>query len=90
MDPNQTCEILLSNLKQSNLNFSIAESPFAVTINLKKTFIKDQNGVSQSSGLSDQNPQLIGENFSLRNILSDQTNRIFHYQQMVQTLGISL
>jgi hypothetical protein len=61
-----------------------------VTINLKKTFIKDQNGVSQSSGLNDQNPQLIGENLSLRNILSDQTNEIFKYQQMVQTLGISL
>ena len=46
--------------------------------------------VPQSSGLSDQNHQLIGENFNLRNILSEQTKEIFNYQQMVKTLGISL
>ena len=51
MDANQTCEILLSLVKKSNLNFSLSESPFSVSLTIKKTFIKDKNGVSRASNI---------------------------------------
>ena len=54
MDPNQTCEMLLQHLKNSNLNYNLSESPFSVTIHLKKSFIKDKNGIPRSSGIPDQ------------------------------------
>ena len=51
MDANQTCEILLSHVKKSNLNFSLRESPFSVSLTIKKTFVKDKNGVSHASNI---------------------------------------
>ena len=57
MDPIQTCELLLSSLKQSNLNFHLIESPFSVKIEIKKSFIRNQNGAIRSSGLA-PNPKL--------------------------------
>ena len=90
MDPNQTCEILLSNLKQSNLNFSLYESPFTMTINIKKSFIKDHYGVSRTSGFSDKNFETTEVNNTLKNIISHQTNEIFNYQHALQELSINL
>ena len=55
MDANQTCEILLSYIKKSNLNWSIAESPFTVTVTLKKSFIKNKDGSFRESGLDTPN-----------------------------------
>ena len=79
MDSNQNCEIILSNLKKSNLNFSLSESPFAVTIDIKKSFIKDHHGVSRTSGFSDKNFETATEvNNTLKDIISDQTNKIFN------------
>ena len=51
MDATQTCELVLSYIKKSNLNWSIAESPFTVTVTLKKSFIKNKDGSSRESGL---------------------------------------
>ena len=51
MEPTQTCDILIAYLKQSNLNFHIAESPFSASIEIKKTFIRDKNGRLRTSGL---------------------------------------
>ena len=51
MDANQTCEILMSYIKKSNLNWSITESPFSVSITLKKSFIKKKDGSLCESGL---------------------------------------
>ena len=44
MDANQACDVLPSYLKESNLNWNLIESPFSLTINLKKSFIKDKEG----------------------------------------------
>ena len=90
MDPNQTCEMILSYLKRSNLNFSLVESPFGMKIVIKKSFIKDMNGISRTSGISHQNVQLLEENNYLRNIISDQFNEIVNYQHAVHGLSISL
>ena len=90
MDPNQTCEVILTHLKKSNLNFSLVESPFGVKIYIKKTFIRDQNGVPRTSGISDRNVHLLEENQTLRNIASGQSNEIVNNQHAVRTLGLSL
>ena len=42
--PEETCDILLSYVKKSNLNFQLNESPFAATIEIKKSFIKNKDG----------------------------------------------
>ena len=57
MDPNQTCEFLLNQIKASNLNYTLEETPFSVTLSLKKTFIKDKNGFVRSSGICVSNLQ---------------------------------
>ena len=50
MDANQTSELILSNIKMSNLNFNIMESPFSLTITIKKSFIKNKDGTLRKSG----------------------------------------
>ena len=42
--PDETCDILLSYLKKSNLNFQLNESPFAAYIEIKKSFIRNKDG----------------------------------------------
>ena len=44
MDASQTCDSILSQIKQSNLNYSLTESPFSCQVSIKKTFITDKNG----------------------------------------------
>ena len=44
MDANHIANLILSSIKKSNLNFYIQESPFSLSINLRKTFIKNKNG----------------------------------------------
>ena len=51
MDANQTSELLLSYIRKSNLNFNIVESPFSLTVTIKKSFIKNKNGSLRHSGL---------------------------------------
>ena len=57
MDANETCNTILNHLKKSNLDWNLVESPFSVTINLKKSFIKDKAGVPLTSRLSCQHGQ---------------------------------
>ena len=42
INASQTCEFLLSSLKKSNLNFQLSESPFSVSIQIRKIVIRDQ------------------------------------------------
>ena len=49
MDPGQICDNLLSCVKSSNLNFSLNENPFSVSIYLKKTFVRGKNGYAKCS-----------------------------------------
>ena len=53
MDAKQTCEHLLSYIKKSNLNWSIIESPFTVTVTLKKSFIRNKDGSFCELGLEE-------------------------------------
>ena len=75
MNPNRLCELLLSQIKNSNLNFSLIETPFSASVCIRKSFVKDlsglaraSNGVSslQDSRLLDENRRLEDENRSLK------------------------
>jgi hypothetical protein len=48
MDALQTSDFILNVIRKSNLNFSISESPFSVSITMKKTFIKEKNGTPRT------------------------------------------
>ena len=49
MDAHQACELLLQLVRKSNLNYLISESAFSVSLQIKKTFIKNKDGSSRSS-----------------------------------------
>ena len=69
MDPNKICDVLLTYIKNSKLNFNLSETPFAVSINLKKSFIRDRNGAPKypTSVFSDTSIQnVLDENKSLK------------------------
>ena len=62
MDPFKTCDLLLSQIKRSNLNYNLTESPFSVVISIKKTFIKEKNGALRFplfSEISHQNSPVV-------------------------------
>ena len=48
MDPVSTCDSVISIIKKSGLNFKIEETPFSVSISIRKTFIK-MNAASAGS-----------------------------------------
>ena len=45
----QTCENLLKQIRASNLNFIIHETPYSTKVCLRKRYIKDASGPSSSS-----------------------------------------
>ena len=52
MDANQTSDLVLSFIKRSNLNFNIVESPFSLSITIRKTFIRNKDGTMRRSGFN--------------------------------------
>ena len=56
MDPAQTFNHLLDEIKRSNLNYQVMETPFSASIHLKKTFIKDSNGSLRTCGFIPYSP----------------------------------
>ena len=85
MNPYQTCEVLLSQIKNSNINFSLIETPFSASLCIKKSFIKDLNGLVRTSNivsslpdsrLLDENRRLDDENRSLKDVLANKEAEI--------------
>ena len=100
MDSIQTCDLLLNLVKNSNLNFSLTESPFSVTINIKKSFIKDKNGIVRVSNIGgfsryncqsiDENQILQEENKSLKTVLAQHKDENEALSDTIHELGIKL
>ena len=82
MDASRTCEALLSDLKTSNLNYSLRESPFGVQIEIKKSFIVEKDGSVRSSGIFHDSKFLIDENKSLSLALAKQC---YDHQNLLKT-----
>ena len=77
MDAKKASEMILSCIKNSNLNYFAQESPFSITINIRKTFVKDLNGTllspnqdfSDIENLRSENEFLKNDNFTLKSAL---------------------
>ena len=93
MNAKETSDVILSRVKNFNLNFSIQESPFSVLINIRKTFIKSKNGEPlppnsdnfiEVDTLKAKCDDLTEENFTLKTIVRqfeddrDETNKVAH------------
>ena len=48
MNASQACDLLISQLKYSNLNFMLSESPYSVNLSIKKTFTVTKEGMTNS------------------------------------------
>ena len=47
MGPTDICDRIISDIKTSNLNFHLQETPYSATITLKKTFVNRRNAEPQ-------------------------------------------
>ena len=75
----QTCHQILDQLKVSQLNFKITETPYSAHVIVRKRFIKDSEGPHhnfptsfpsvQIEGLQSRNDELERENLSLSDTL---------------------
>lgn len=100
MDPSQTCDLLLSHVKTSNLNFSLIESPFSVNISIKKTFIKNKKGECLPAGLIpsniiemsflDSNRNLVKENETLKGRINKIESEKEAFEEALQNVGTKL
>ena len=96
MNANQTCDHVLNFVKNSNLNYSINESPFSVTISIKKSFIKDKSGcvrgpkIDNICKLLDENKTLTDENQSLQADIGLHKSETKALKTTVKNLGITL
>ena len=63
MDAFQVCDLLVSQVKSSSLNFSLQELPFSIQISIKKSFIKYKNSEYTSGRIhtSLDNPFLLSD-----------------------------
>jgi chromosome segregation protein len=84
MDAISTCEIILNQLKATNLNFVLQETPFSAFITIRKSFIKSfhrnvpgkQLSSEKKNQLSDENIKaLVAENEFLKSELKKEKNR---------------
>jgi hypothetical protein len=83
MDAAEVYEYLVSCVKNSNLNFTLFESPFSVSIQIRKTFIKDKDGTPRTSKKvrnfaeesNDDRKQLEDEIKSPRNAAAEQEDQ---------------
>ena len=71
-DARQTCDKLISLIRDSNLNFLVQETPFSAFINIRKTFCKDATKDYKSPVRDDdQHEKLMLENKLLKNKLEE-------------------
>ena len=103
MNPDQTCELLLSQIRNSNLNFSLSETPFSASLCIRKTFVKDLNGVVRAanigasslhdSRLLDENRMLEDEKKSLKSALAEkeaEIDALSGHESLIQDLNFKL
>ena len=98
MDPFEASEIVLSQIKNSNLNFKIQESPFSIHVNIKKSFITSKNGdplhfnrhFEDLSEAASQNKKLLKENENLKEALETNKTELEDLNTVVNELGIKL
>ena len=88
MDAYQTFELVLSCVKNSNLNFLLSESPFSASITIRKSFIKNKNGCARHPNISASSPQeqVIEENKMLNNEVNSLKDTIKQHEGEINSL----
>ena len=71
IDASKTCDVILSHIKSSNLNFSLTESPFSVHISIRKTFITDKNG-NRITGIFQYSSEPISNDYDRKLVIENQ------------------
>ena len=66
MDPVSTCDSVISIIKKSGLNFKIEETPFSVSISIRKTFIKMNAASAGSFDHTRANQNVLDENSNIK------------------------
>ena len=77
MAASKAFDYILNQVKSSNLNFQIIQSPFSATISMKKSCVKEKSGVPIISSIQDPDLtlQLKAENQDLIHQLVELENR---------------
>ena len=88
MDAHQAFELVISCVKNSNLNFLLSESPFSASITIKKSYIKNKNGSARLSNISASTPQVqvIEENEMLKNEVNSLKDTIKQHEGEIISL----
>ena len=84
------CQKVLNNLRLSNLNFMISETPYSAQILLRKRFLKEVSGPESSFDIggndSDHKRGLANENSMLRKEIEDIEEKIESDREIVKIL----
>ena len=94
-NPAETCDFLLSYVKRSNLNYQLTESPFAVNIEIKKTFIRDKTGLERHPcfdeiGLKHENHILVALNCALKMSLAKKDAEKDEFKKTISELEMKI
>ena len=93
MDAIQACDIVVTTLKASRLNFFLQESPFAITINIKKTFIKNHAGIEicpEVENLSCMNCIMAARKHVVKHTTEENNDKVCDLEDTIQELSIKL
>ena len=75
------CQLILNQLRSSNLNFIVSETPYSAQIMLRKRFVKEASGPAWAKAPKDQ--------YEPNNIIDDQSEMIKNLEQNNQSLSES-
>ena len=91
VDASKTCDVILSHIKPSNLNFSLTESPFSVQIRIRKTFITYKNGY-KIPGIFEKKSLEPNDNLNLKLLIENENLKedIKHFDQEKSVLEEAL
>ena len=96
-NPMDTCDIILSYLKKSNLNFQLSESPFAATIEIKKSFIRNKDGSERlpvfeelPSSIKHENQILVALNSALKISLAEKESEKDTFSNIIKELEMKV
>ena len=84
MNTSKVFEAIIHQIKSSNLNFRLDQSPFSANISLKKSLVKNKNGIplkpppqfdsSILQNLHSENQALVQKNFHLEGVTESLRN----------------
>ena len=104
MDARITCEFLLQQIRSSNLNFILEETPFSAYLTIRKSFLKNINSSNllttfnnseemlkkKIADLEAENLYLKSDNFDLRTELKNSEHNIIKLEEKFKNAEIQI